>query len=266
MQVTPIEAEAIERFALHVTVPIFLEVGDSSRLLATATHFRIDERSFLITARHIFDKGLDLEKLAYPENPLQGGLYTLGAFTVLKPSDEHIDVAALELTSEDTVKRLTENWQSLSLENVAVASANTGDGTCFVSGYPESLTKNEAGWIKGKLATAFTQRLPTVPAEAEAPVVSELDLFFDYSREAKSVSGQVIKTPELPGVSGASVWELRPSSGVWAPEKVTRVVGIQSAYLHSKYIRAKSWWAVAKVLEQADPTLAEVVRAKLLEI
>ena len=46
----------------------------------------------------------------------------------------------------------------------------------------------------------------------------------------------------------------------------TRVVGIQSAYIHSKYIRAKNWWAVAKVLEQAGVDLAETVRAKLNDI
>jgi hypothetical protein len=63
MQVTAIEAAAIERFTLHVTVPIFLEVGDSGRLLATGTLFKVDDRSFLITARHIFDNLSDLTRL-----------------------------------------------------------------------------------------------------------------------------------------------------------------------------------------------------------
>lgn len=93
-----------------------------------------------------------------------------------------------------------------------------------------------------------------------------LDLFFDYGHDAVSVTRQPMKTPELPGMSGTSIWELRPVSGVWTPETATRVVGIQSAYIHSKYFRAKSWWAVAKVLEQADPALAAAVREKLSEI
>ena len=266
MQVTPIEAEAIERFALHVTVPIFLEVADSGGLLATGTLFKVAGRSFLITARHIFDRVPDLTKLAYPENPLRGGLFTLGSFTILRPNEAHIDVAAIELKSVETIMRLEANWQFLSLANVAAASVNTGEGAFFVSGYPESLTKNEDGWTKGKLVTAYTQRLAAVPAEAKQPVIPAIDLFFDYSREATSVTGKVIKTPELPGVSGASIWELRPVSGVWAPETATRVIGIQSAYFHSKYIRAKSWWAVAKVFDQADDDLAKAVRLKLSEI
>lgn len=266
MPVTRIEAEAIERFALHVTVPIFLEVGDSGGLLATGTLFKIDGRSFLITARHIFDEVPDLTMLAYPENPLRGGLYTLGSFTVLKPNEAYIDVAAVELKSPETIENLETNWQFLSLANVAAPSQVAGDGAFFVSGYPESLTKKDAGWTKGRLVTAYTQRLPSVPAEAKEPVVPQLDLFFEYSREATSVSGEPIQTPELPGVSGASIWELRPVPGVWAPESATRIVGIQSSYVHSKYIRGKSWWAVAKVLEQADTGLAEAVRAKLNEL
>jgi len=266
MQLTPIEAQAIEQFAFYVTVPIFLELGDSSGLLATGTLFKVGGRSFIISARHVFDEVPDLAKLAYPENPLRGHLYTLGSFTILRPTEEHIDVAAIELKSPETIERLEANWQFLSLANVAAPSRFTRDGAFFVSGYPESLTKNDAGWTKGKLVTAFTQRLPSAPSEAEQPVISELDLFFDYSRNATSVAGNQIETPKLPGVSGASIWEILPVLGVWSPETATRVIGIQSAYVHSKYIRGKNWWAVAKVLELADHGLAEAVRAKLSEI
>ena len=263
MQLSQIEAVAIERFALNVTVPIFLEVGDSGGLLATGTLFKVDGRAFLITARHVFDDLPDLTRLAFPENPVRGGLFTFGSFTVLKPREKYIDVAAVELTSGDTIARLEAGWQFLSLDNVAAPSEVTADGAFFVAGYPASLTTTESGWTKGRLATAYTQRLPVIPSEAAAPVVPELDLFFDYGHDAVSVAGEPVRTPQLPGVSGASIWELRPVSGLWTPEAATRVVGIQSAYIHSKYIRAKNWWAVAKVLEQTDQTLASAVRAKL---
>lgn len=266
MQVTAIETTAIERFALHVTVPIFLEVGDSGGLLATGTLFKVARRSFLITARHVFDNVSDLTRLAYPEDPIRGDLFTFGALNLLKPNEEHLDVAVVELKSVETITRLETNWQFLSLQNVAAASTVTGDGAFFVSGYPASLTSTESGWTKGKLVTAYTQRLPMPPAEAAPPVFPDLDLFFDYGLDATSVNGEAVKTPELPGVSGASIWELRPASGIWTPETATRVVGIQSAFVHSKYIRAKSWWAVAKVLEQADQALAIAVREKLDEI
>ncbi len=43
-------------------------------------------------------------------------------------------------------------------------------------------------------------------------------------------------------------WEVE-SDFFNAAQSAYSVVGAQSAYIHSKYIRAKSWWAVAKVLD-----------------
>lgn len=270
MQVNELNAAAIEKFVLKVSIPIFLENGKSGGLHATGTLFKISGRSFIITARHVFD-GLNdkhaLSRLAYPEKPFHSDLYTLGQFNLLRPSDKHLDVAAVELLCPETIGRLEENWRFLGLENVAAPSVASSDGKFFVAGYPVSLTSvNKAGWTQGKLATAYTVRLPDVPVEAEPPVTGELDLFFDYGHDAKSVTGELVKTPELPGVSGASVWELKPVQEIWTPEAATRVVGIQSSYIHSKYFRAKSWWAVARLLEEADESLAHAIRTNLNEL
>ncbi|MNX56257.1 hypothetical protein D3C86_870460 [compost metagenome] len=94
----------------------------------------------------------------------------------------------------------------------------------------------------------------------------ELDLFFNYGYEGNLLMGKPVKTPELSGVSGASIWELHPTTGIWTPESGTRVVGIQSAFRHLRYMRGKSWWAVARVLEQADSALAAAVAAKLNQL
>lgn len=267
MAPTPQEAAAIEKFALNVTVPILLETTNGAGLLATGTLFEIAERQFIVTARHIFDDVRDLTTLAFPENPLKGGLHTFGSFQLAKPTEEHFDVAVMELQEAETIAKLKSGWQFLSLSNVALPSATSPDGAFFLSGYPGSLTKNSGGWLQGAFATAYTQRIPDTPSEALEPVIPQLDLFFDYGHEATSITGKQIKTPELPGASGASVWEHKPSStAVWTPESVVRVVGVQSAYVHSKYFRAKNWWAVAKVLEQIAPPVAEAVRSKLREI
>ena len=266
MQLSSNEATAIERFALNATMPILIDVGGTTHLQATGTLFEIEGRVFVVTARHIFDDVPDLTTLAYPENPVKGGLYTLGSFEVLKPKEEHIDVAAIELKTPETISNLRAAWQFLSIKNVAPASSETEDGTFFLSGYPVSLAQSSHSWVKGAFVTAYTQRLPTVPKEAKAPVSPELDIFFEYGHEATSLSGQAVKTPKLPGTSGASVWKLMPViNKVWTPEAATRVVGIQSTYFHSNYFRAKNWWAVAKVLEMADGQLAKAVRQKLGE-
>ena len=134
-----------------------------------------------------------------------------------------------------------------------------------VVGYPVSMTKPVGGWLSGGFVTAYTQRIPDIPAEAELPVSAELDLFFDYRKTATVESGAEIATPKLPGVSGAAIWQAKEidATAIWTPEAAFSIVGVQSSYLHSKYIRAKSWWAVAKLLEQTDANLAAAVRREL---
>lgn len=267
MAPTPQEAAAIEKFALNVTIPILLETKNGAGLLATGTLFEIAERHFIVTARHIFDDVCDLTTLAFPENPLKGGLHTFGNFQLAKPTEEHLDIAVMELKDAEVISKLKSGWQFLSLSNVALPSATSPDGAFFLSGYPGSLTKNSGGWLQGVFATAYTQRIPDTPSGASAPVIPELDLFFNYGHEATSITGKQVETPKLPGTSGASVWEHKPTStAVWTPESAVRVVGVQSAYVHSKYFRAKNWLAVAKVLEQIAPPVAEAVRSRLREI
>jgi hypothetical protein len=53
------EKDAIQKFVLHVTIPILIDCEKSAELQATGTLFRIDERAFVVTARHIFDGAYD---------------------------------------------------------------------------------------------------------------------------------------------------------------------------------------------------------------
>jgi hypothetical protein len=267
MHSTQIESKIVQQFVLSVTIPILYEIESSAALVASGTLFKIAERSFVITARHIFDEVSDFKLLAFPENPYKGSLHTFGDIKVYKPKEEHIDVAVIELHDPATVARLNAGWQFLTSENVAPPSTNPDDGGVFVSGYPVSLTSESNGWTHGQFVTAFTQRLPVVPPQAKKPVIEDLDLFFDYGHQAQSLEGETVLTPELPGVSGASIWEItHPTSTIWSPDQNVRVVGIQSAFRHSNYIRAKNWWAVAMVLEQVDELLASEVRTKLQQL
>jgi hypothetical protein len=260
----PLEKNIVESFVLSVTLPILLDHESGVKLLATGTLFKVGGQHFLVTARHVFDGISKPENLAYPEAPRRGGTHTFGKSVVVKPDDENIDVAVVLLDETETVDRLTKSWQFLSLKNIAAPAVNAPDGHFFVAGYPASLTKSIDGWLSGSFVTAYTQRMPEAPVEATQPVSAELDLFFDYGKKAVSTSGIEIDTPELPGVSGASIWQPREFVGtIWTPEAALSVVGVQSSYIHSKYIRAKSWWAVAKVLEKIDASLAFAVRSEL---
>lgn len=258
------EALAIEQFILNVTIPIFVETEGRAKLHATGTLFEIAGRQFIITARHIFEDLPDLTKMAFPENPRKGKLYTLGSFRIAKPKQEHIDIAVMELQSEETIAKLKANWKFLRMENVELPSTASFDGVFFLSGYPTSLTKIATDEVQSMIVTAYTQRISYDQIGEKYNANPELDLFFEYGHTATSITGEEIETPELRGLSGASVWEYKPNtSTIWAPESNTRVVGVQSHYLHSKCFLAKNWWAVGKVLEMIDYQLAKAVRSEL---
>jgi hypothetical protein len=103
-----------------------------------------------------------------------------------------------------------------------------------------------------------SNRIIEPPEEAEN-VNPDVDLFFEYGRTAIADERE-IDAPELKGTSGGSVWEyVDLDGGLWAPEKVVKVVGVQSARLRGKYFRAVSWAVIASILGQMDPDLKEAV-------
>lgn len=108
-------------------------------------------------------------------------------------------------------------------------------GRCFVSAYTESLAE-----AKNLLE----------------PAIEGVDMFFSYHKKALALDGSEIDTPSLKGTSGTAVWALSDQvPGVWTPEKAIKMIGIQSAFSHSQYFRAKSISAVAYALKEMDHSL-----------
>ena len=94
-------------------------------------------------------------------------------------------------------------------------------------------------------------------------VTPGLDLFLEYGRVAEDLDGRDISTPALDGVSGATAWTIQPPSSdrtVWSPEGLVKIAGIQASFLHSQFIRIKSWSAVAILFGNIDEQLAEAIQ------
>ena len=257
MGVEPIslsESQAIERFVSRTTVPLLLKKSmDSAIQHGSATLFSLNGRHFLITARHIFDE-IDPIQLAFPEKLTAAQIFTFGTLNVYTPEDPRFDIAVVEILDRETIERLRLGWQFLSQENIGRPTAG---GTFFLSGYPASLTTSGPTWLSGKLFTVYTSRILQIPDEAERPVDMSVDLFFDYGESANDLHHQAVDTPKLQGASGCSIWEYdrHGKRDFWTPENTTKMVGVQSAYIHSKYFRAISWRVVAGCLRAIDPTL-----------
>lgn len=91
--------------------------------------------------------------------------------------------------------------------------------------------KKELNWLD-----SFTQ-IYTSPYPGGADDADHQMFRLKYARVASHPSGRLAETPNLEGVSGASVWALtNRAEGLWTPEKVLKVVAIQASFKHGDYI------------------------------
>lgn len=255
------EVIALEQFLVRRSVPIFVELDGRALSRGTGTLFRVHDRSFLITASHVFDDGIDPNAIAMPTDPISGSIVTLGPATIFRPAEANIDVAAVELKCEETIARLSANWHFLGIENLANKYASAEH--YVMCGYPKQMTTSSIDNVVARPVTFFSHTLANIPEAAKRPIVSDLDLFLEYGRDAVAISGTDVDTPDLEGVSGASVWSLstRPTQDpVWTPENRLLLVGIQTSFLHSQYVRCKAWSALAILFGNIDETLGRVVQ------
>ncbi len=99
----------------------------------------------------------------------------------------------------------------------------------YVAGYPAALSRQHQEWLVAKRLLLITGELlaPPVPAAGR-------DLLLAYGRVAPRTDGTEIHTPALEGVSGAAVWAVCRQNDL----RMLMIVGVQSSFRHSTYLRA----------------------------
>jgi hypothetical protein len=256
------ELGTIEKFLIGCTVPLVYQSEERTGVLGTGAFFSLEGRPFLVTAGHLF-RSADPNKIGVPERAGKDvAMWYLGHATIHHPkdTDEH-DVAVIELLDQEFIQRARSGWNFLTEANVAVAEQVFEN--YIIAGYPDSTVIYEDGTLR---PTALMQ-LYTAPYDGEVSGDrGEFDLFFRYGREAGNTHGQRKETPALGGASGALVYGIaEPSTGIWAPEGVLKVVGIQVSFVHSKYVRAKKWALLQHVLAivQANRAAAKWADSRL---
>ncbi|MER9732772.1 hypothetical protein [Mesorhizobium sp. M0217] len=230
---------AVERFAATATVPILHEyMPDEVDQIGTGTLFNCDGRLMLVTAGHIFDE-IKPEDLVLPSRGT-AALHGIGPYFLHRPDNRDIDIAIVELRHQPSIDRARSSWKILEFGNTATASE---EGWFVLTGYPSIKSKRVGGLLGSSLLSLHSRRLTEVPPEAEQPVHPDLDLFFEFAKEAENLDGTTGDVPHLGGCSGGPIWEyLEPQGmGFWTPEQCLRLVGVQSAFNPSAgYFRAKS--------------------------
>jgi transposase len=175
-----------------------------------------------------------------------GRFQTLGTCTLGRPNNTpfDLDVAIVLLEDAEFERLVHDNWRVLDESNVT--RFDQAVSIYIVAGYPlETLVKTRMNWRQ-----SFT-RVYTNPYHGGLEDADHQMFRLNYSRSAPGSSGRLQQTPNLRGVSGASVWALTNNNPgyLWARFKIVKVVAIQVAFKHDTYIAAEWWTLVQEVLQ-----------------
>lgn len=239
------ELASIEHFLVGCTVPLVYQSDERTGILGTGGFVSFKGRVFFVTAGHLF-KNADPNRMGIPERAGKDvHVWYFGHATVHHPkdTDEH-DVAIIELLDPDFVQRVRRGWTILGEADLVTPESSTHN--YLIAGYPDATVKYE----NAVLTPSALMQLYTGPYEGEVVGTrGDFDLFFRYGEAAGNTYGFQKSTPHLGGASGALVFALGPRpTGVWSPTAVLKVVGIQVAFIHNKYVRAKKWSLIEHVL------------------
>jgi hypothetical protein len=162
------------------------------------------------------------------------------------------------MTRLESVQYIKESWAVLMLDNVDIS---TSAKSVWLVGSPGSQYVVLEKRLVARPVTRPTEPLAQAPANTEPLIYAGLDLFYECARTAPLLGAGDAPTPDLKGVSGAALWDVsgQPATGLWPPERFAKMVAVQSAFVHSEYVRAKSWLAMARVLARIDPELRDAI-------
>jgi hypothetical protein len=102
-----------------------------------------------------------------------------------------------------------------------------------LAGYPAINARRADGCVYAKPVVLFTAALDAVR--------------YAYARVARRIDGLDVFTPELDGVSGATVWAVEPN-GLDEVACVLRPAAVQVAFLHGEHVRGEPIGGAADLL------------------
>lgn len=218
--VAPGRAEAIRAALLRRAVPLSRMVDGRLEPLATAGLVVDGRRIGLLTAAHVFE-GVSTGDLAIPL-PRDREVALLRSARVRVVVHAVSDLAVIWI-DEALARRLNANWQPSPWPQRRVADEPAAE-TYVVAGYPAANIRRIDGWIYAKPVVLFTAAIDSAR--------------FAYARTAERTDGLMIYTPELDGVSGATVWGVT-DEGDDGVSCVLRPAAVQVAFVHGRHLRAE---------------------------
>jgi hypothetical protein len=207
------------------TVPIAIHDFARAAVLGCGTLMQHGPRVGIATAAHLFDApGLCVGNLLVTAHQpgTHSALIDLAGARVLQDADE--DVAWIDLTHAVHLGSILHGRALVDAADCAAPENIEHTAPCphVLSGYPAQWSRFARGWLAARRLTVRTQ-----PRDAQRHL-------FEFATHAQDAQGRTIHTPAMEGMSGAGVWRVLHTgqhANVW-------LVGVQSAFMHSRYLRA----------------------------
>jgi hypothetical protein len=228
--VAPARAAAIRDALLRRAVPLSRLVHGRLEPLATASLVIDGPDRAVLTAAHVFEQA-SVGDLVIPL-PREGRLLMLRSTRLRVVAHPQLDIALLWFADRSTSERLCTNWTACPLREWCGAGARPAP-LYAIAGYPAASTRRAEGCVYVKPVVLFTGALDGVR--------------YAYARTALRVDGLEIHTPELDGVSGATVWAVEADEA-GEIDCVLRPAAIQVAFHHGRHVRAEPIVGAADLL------------------
>lgn len=246
--------DAIRELAAKATLPLLEERvvdGQSTpHVFGTCCLFDIDGVLVLVTAKHVADD-IDRLGLGVPTGVLGMEVWTLGAGQLTKAEDR--DVVVFRVDDPESARRLRLRWVPLTLDDTWTGTVPQ-DVLFFLFGYPDELTVAAGDALDNPSAAYVTSRYNRVPTGLSTPYDPAADLMLTYMEEAiEPRTGRSIRVPDLPGISGCSVWAVpdprRNQDVLWNVHTSARIVAVESSYNpDAGWIRTRRWSIVQRLI------------------
>ena len=218
---TASRAAAIRSALLKRAVPLARMVDGRPEPYATASLIEDGPALALLTATHVFEQA-SIGDLAVPL-PHDNRIAALHSARVRIVAHQVFDLALVWIGDRSLCARLRANWTAVPLRQWC-DSADVTAAVYALAGYPSVNARRAGGCLYVKPAVVFTYALE--PGR------------FAYCRTAERMDGLEIHTPELDGVSGATVWAVVDA----ANDDVACVLkpsAIQVAFHHGRHLRGE---------------------------
>jgi hypothetical protein len=235
-QMAPARAQAICDALLRRAVPLARLREGRLEPLATASLVADAGKVALLTASHVFEQA-SIGDLAVPL-PREHRVALLRHARLRVFEHPQLDLALLWIGEPGVAQRLCANWSASPLRHWGTTPAPST--TYALAGYPAANARRYDGRVYIKPVVLFTSQIGAG--------------HYAYARTAQRIDGFEIHTPELDGVSGATLWAVDESSGSDGVACVLRPAAVQVAFRHGRHLRAEPISGATELLLAAsDP-------------